>query len=164
MNHTKVSNKVFDCVEKANKLFDIDLQPIVRFDLKGTCTGRAERLGSQDYIRINPEAVDKDLDYILNNTVPHEVAHLVCYVKFPRERGHGKYWKSVCTKLGYENPSRCHNIDLTPTRKTRKWLYVLDCGEEVILKTNRHKKVLNGVVYKVGGIKLLSAKHFVREL
>lgn len=149
-------------VAEANEKYGINLNPDIRFDLKGRASGQAGYKGSKFYIRINPEAIEKGFDHVINNTVPHEVAHLVCYVKFPAERGHGRYWKTVSKNLGMRDVKRCHNIALTPTRKTRKFVYKLASGRMIEISSIRHNKIIKGQAYRVAGERL-DRSCFVRE-
>ena len=160
--------RVQEVLDLANKEYNLNLNPIVKLDLKGKCTGRVTMYGSfkMTKIQLNIGALDVEggYDHLMNNTIPHEVAHLVNYHLHPKERGHGKYWKSVAKRLGISNPSRCHSLDLKPARKVREWLYVLDCGTEIVLKTGRHNYLMSGGNYIYNKTKKLNSKHFVREI
>jgi hypothetical protein len=79
------------------------------------------------YIRYNIEIANGDEEIIvdlLENTVPHEIAHYVTRLKYinhvisdnivpfssRRWRVHGDEWKDTCIALGLEDPKRCRNI------------------------------------------------------
>jgi len=67
----------------------------------------ADTMASQSraLLVFNKQAVEYDIDHILNNTVPHEMAHVV--VEMLRHNGtlapkqdHGPEWRSICSALG----------------------------------------------------------------
>lgn len=63
-----------------------------------------------------------DLEWIY----AHELAHIICQRLYPREKGHGRTWKSVNSLLGF-TPTRTHRLNtegLAPKTKT----YVYHCG------------------------------------
>lgn len=118
-------------------------------------------------IKINIDAYRNNKEDMLNDTIPHEVAHLVCSLNYSRMgkkiKAHGKEWKAVCLALGgipkatvkagtYESSS------LVSKRKVKKFLYVLDNGHKLELTSIRHNKVMLGTVY---GIVLQGEKHTI---
>jgi len=61
------------------------------------------------------------------NTVIHEACHVIAREKFGRGiKSHGGEWKACMIIAGYE-PTRCHSIDRTGLKKTRK-TYSTSCG------------------------------------
>ena len=63
---------------------------------------------NENHIAISSKLFAIDADYILRDTVPHEVAHQVAYNLFG-DTGHGKAWKECMIAFGLE-PNRCHTI------------------------------------------------------
>ena len=61
----------------------------------------------------------------LNDTVPHEFAHLVAYQVYGDE-GHGAGWKSVMVALGYE-PTRCHSYETAARKSTKTYKFECAC-------------------------------------
>ena len=111
----------------------------ILFDLKGRCAGRAIRRGHNYSVRFNVDMMMNDSwDHVYNNTVPHEIAHIVCFY-LQIDRGHGRTWKNVCIQLG-GNGERCHNEEVTYS-KGRTWYYVTKSGEVVVLSETRHRRV-----------------------
>ena len=163
-----VKDKVAEAAEKFNlpQLYNVE----IRFNLKGRVAGRASYLyhktNPQIFIlEFNPEAIAKNWDDMVNNTIPHEVAHSVCQANPKLGRGHNRGWKAVCRVLG-GNPVRCHTYDLTPAKKTRNFLYRADNGREEIFKTTRHNKMQKGIVsaYLTNDNVRFTKEHFVKEI
>lgn len=127
-------------------------------------------------LKINIDAYRQNKNNMLNDTIPHEVAHLVCSLNYYRMgrkiKPHGKEWKAVCMALGANPKSRAEHEDydrslLVSKRKVKKFLYVLDNGKEVELTSIRHNKVMSGTIYKVnlqGEPCILNSRHFKRAL
>ena len=91
-------------------------------------------------------------DEFIEDTVPHEFAHLVTYALYGTDRDykghrrvkpHGSQWQRVMRLLGYK-PTRCHNFDVKPARKVAsKYRYSCGC-KEYFLTAIRHNKILSG--------------------
>ena len=81
----------------------------------------------------------------LAETVPHEVAHVVCRVLYPKARPHGPEWRSLMRYFGIEQPSRCHDFASaqSPGRQQRRWHYRCNCRKHQ-LSTTRHYRILRG--------------------
>ena len=132
----------------------------IKFDLRGRATGQARQSGDSLWIRYNLEALQLDPDRLLRETIPHEVAHLVRFLRGGKG-GHGRSWLWLCRDLGGSG-DRCHNVALTPARKTRKFAYRVPGYGELNIGAIRHKKIQRGVVYRVDGHKI-DSNHFTGE-
>ena len=122
--------KIEECYKMAEKHYErkIPRPKEVRFDLKGRVGGTATY--SQDLLRFHLVfCVENKKDYI-NQTVPHECAHLINYhVNKPapgkkKLMPHGKEWKAVMEVLGI--PARVtHSYDMTSiqTKPRRKVMF-----------------------------------------
>lgn len=73
-----------------------------------TTAGRAFIDNTPQYIDLSPELFWEYTEEFLQDTIPHELAHLVAYTVFGDE-GHGTGWKSVIQKMGIKT-SRLHNM------------------------------------------------------
>lgn len=140
----KVNAKLRECIAIANKRYNIDLKfPTVVYMKRGTTAGTANyRTWTID---INPVLLVENFDDMLNDTVPHELAHLITDTVYPEahesgpmvrtrrgwKRGkrsvHGAEWQSVMRVLGV-NPSRTHNYDTTNARTREKTSYDYKCN------------------------------------
>jgi SprT protein len=73
-------------------------------------------------------------------TVVHETCHVIAYYKFGRCQPHGRHWKEMMERCGYQNPRRCHSVDLIGivARRTQRSGNVLSfCGCEPGFKLMR---------------------------
>jgi|GEM_PF-3404077 len=142
---------------KARQLFpaftlqDEDL-PIV-FTQSGRVAGMAKRKGDIYNIEFNVEAILRDWEEMVNNTIPHEMAHIVDMFLHGGRSSHGPRWQSIAYALGC-NPRRTHNIPLTKARRPRRYLYIASCGTQIELGSRHHRRVSKGetfIVKKTGG-------------
>ena len=107
--------KISECVTRCNRIYNIKMDiPTLSFKLKGTTAGYAQY--DIHTVKLNPVFLMENTRDMIEDTIPHEVAHLVVYaVYFVRMRTypkpHGNEWKSVMFALGL-NPTRCHNYDM----------------------------------------------------
>ena len=106
----KVEKKVLECNALAKKLWGIEVDmPEIRYDLKRLVAGMAQSRrtpeGFVHRLRVHPVfLVENEKDYI-QETIPHEMAHIYCAVLHPstptrRVESHGKEWKEIMVRLG----------------------------------------------------------------
>ena len=145
-------------IDKVNQLRDIvkerwgiDLGDIrVEFNLKGGTVGLATSFGPKaNTLKFNPKVMldDAGWNHIINYTVAHEVAHLVCFADPSMGRNHNAGWQRVCVRLGGSGQRLAHGIKVEPARKVRKFAYVATCGTAVVLTSVRHNRIQRGEVY-----------------
>lgn len=103
--------------------------------------------------QITREALARWPQQTLTETLPHEVAHLVCRAQFPGARPHGQRWREVCRALGGSG-ARTHAHAATPARRSRRYLYRTVCGESFWLGPVRHRRAQRGTVYYHRGRRL----------
>lgn len=142
-----VLDKVAQLVLKANTKYRITLPNIdVRFDLRGRCAGQAGRLRGQWIMRFNTDMMQNEgWDHLYNDTVPHELAHIVCMFE-GTDRGHGRAWRNTCIELGGSG-QRCHNEKVTYANG-KTFYYTSSTGKIVELSIVRHRKVQSGGTYR----------------
>ncbi len=118
--------------------------PEIRFDLRGGTAGEAApRLW---LLRFNRELLSRYGESFIEETVPHEVAHLVASRVYGRcIAPHGSEWRAVMEFFGAE-PSRCHNFEFAPTRRLRTYRYRCGCREHW-LTSIRHNRARRGTEY-----------------
>lgn len=144
--------------------YGIELFNKVTLDLslKGKAAGCAIHDPDQDeyIIRLNLEAGE---DFLIKDTLPHEVAHIL-QAALGSKMDHGRAWEFYCKQLGGTG-LMYHELQLTPARKLKEFLYIVN-GEQIVLTTIRHNKVQKkGITYsskRTGNV--LDKTHFVREL
>ena len=78
----------------------------ITFDLRGGAAGRA--VYKTNTVRYNPAFLQTDFPDMYEDTVPHEVAHLVA----GPDAGHGPKWRKIMHAFGRPNPERCHQYNL----------------------------------------------------
>lgn len=144
----QVLEKFNNLVEVSRTILKIDLPEIeVRFDLRGRSAGQAKCKSfwgktSDFVVRFNRDMINGNgFDHIINDTVPHELAHIIAYFT-GTDFGHGKAWKKLCIALGGSG-ERCHNEEVTPARVMQEFLYNTTCGRVVKVSKIRHNRIQN---------------------
>ncbi len=107
-----------------------------------TTAGRAHYAESR--IELNPRLIEiADLAEI-EQTLKHELAHLVAYErcgKLQRRRlqPHGVEWREACVDLGISGEARCHELALPERRIRRKFAYTCPACAAVIERVRKIK-------------------------
>lgn len=141
-----VRARVAEVAARAKELYGVDLSAApVSFNLRGRVAGWAgckicagQR---QVFFRFNRELIaGKHFDDILNETVPHELAHGVTYLRPELGRKHDAGWKRVCMALGGTGKTR-HDYDVVVKGR---WDYLTDRGNKVSVSKRYHEMVQQG--------------------
>lgn len=142
---------------KAMELYGLDLSQVrISFDLRGRAAGKAGgrgyRLpGSAYYVKFNRDMLTREaFDHVINDTVPHEYAHVVCFMDPNKGKNHDYGWTRVCRALGGSG-ARSHSEEVV-YGKGITYEYTTDRGHKVRLSEKRHRYVQNGgrLTYKRG--------------
>jgi SprT protein len=133
--------------EKAKELYGVDLSKVaIRFDLKGRVGGMACARGSVFarvyHMRFNYDMLLRETDEMVDVVVPHEIAHIVCFLKPELGRNHDYGWARVCRALGGTG-DRTHDMDVVYGKGTT-YEYTTDRGHKVRLNDRRHQHVQLG--------------------
>jgi predicted SprT family Zn-dependent metalloprotease len=148
---TQMEQIIARCKEtfaKAAALYGLDLSKVsIRFDLKGRAAGMAGARGNifarTYFMRFNRDMLTREaFDHVLNETVPHEVAHIVCFMNPKLGSNHNAGWARVCRQLGGTGETR-HSEEVV-YGKGRTFEYVTTNGNKVRLSEQRHAMVQNG--------------------
>lgn len=75
-------------------------------------------------LEFSPSLYAANEEEFLNDTVPHEFAHLVAYQIFG-DKGHGPAWKQVMIDLGY-SPTRLHSYEVP--KRVSATVYKFKCA------------------------------------
>lgn len=125
--------------KRARNFYDIQLPDAkIDFSLRGRCAGQARVDRNGDTcLRINLQLLTENLDDFLNNTIPHEVSHLVvnwqARQKNQRPSPHGAEWRAVMQCCFDLEPKRCHSYRTTPARIVRRpFLYICSCRKHLL--------------------------------
>lgn len=141
------------CLEQAHPLVAgqgrrlPDIQ--IRCDLRGLSAGQMRLHANGRFeIRYNLDMALQQPQRFLNETVPHEVAHLVTWLLHgSRVRPHGKEWQAVMRGLGVASPKAYHDFEPAGNpRRQRRWHYRCSCREHQ-LSTTRHNRIIKGMAY-----------------
>lgn len=144
----QIRAKCQEVFAKAQQLYNLDLSRVlIRFDLRGRAAGVAYRRASQYGIRFNHDMLTRDaFDHVLNDTVPHEVAHIVCFMNPALGHGHNGGWARVCRALGGTGATR-HSEEVVYGKGTT-YEYTTTNGHKVRVSDQMHKKMhVGGVTY-----------------
>ena len=146
-----IRNKTTEVLAKAQLLYGVDLKPLVSFNLRGRVAGWASCrhcAGQRIYtLRFNRELIaGNHFEDIRDNTVAHEIAHLVCYARPELGRNHDAGWRRVCVALGGNGKS---SHDYKVTYANGSWNYISTRGHKITISNIRHKKVQQGTFYNL---------------
>lgn len=117
--------------------------PKVEFKVRGTTAGWAN--STEWHINYNLGlAKDNFIDF-MDQTVPHEVAHLVADYYFCKKCKHGKEWKQIMKLFG-KTPTRCHNYEVSHhrVRRTFRHIYKCGCDSNCVVGTKHHNIIQAG--------------------
>ena len=144
-----INKRIAEVVALAEILFGVNLTNLeTRVDLKGTGMGHAEMFEDRSMvIRLSIEGCRDHWDTIVSDTIPHEIAHLVCFLK-GIDNGHGTHWKAVARALGSLGETT-HNKKLKST--LRMFHYCNPDGGRVDFTIIRHNRLQNGKVLSYKG-------------
>jgi SprT protein len=155
-NHPALHNEVTCCIRE---LLDISgrlwpencgrlKMPLIKYTLKGKTAGKA--WPAKWEISLNAHMAVLNNDGFVMKTVAHEIAHLVAHRLNPKDRPHGRTWRSVMLAFG-QTPERLHSFDVSGIISIRKpqprYAYACKCREHHITGI-RHNRVLRGAEYR----------------
>lgn len=131
-------------IAKAKELYGLDMSKVqIRFDLRGRAAGQAYRKAFQYGVRFNRDMLTREaFDHVLNNTVPHEFAHIACFMNPALGRNHDRGWENVCRALGGSGATR-HREEIVMGKGTT-YEYTTTKGHTVRIGDRHHRKVQAG--------------------
>lgn len=140
-----------ECERYNISVFEIELDTTLR----GGTAGQAVISKESYKLRVNLELARRNLHDFLEQTVPHELAHILDYAIHGSISHHGYNWKMIMINMGLE-PKRCHNYDTTGVKRRmprpHKWM--CECGSEFDVTERMHKTLLKGNHRHCKGLKL----------
>ena len=168
-----IITRCFEIFRRAEAQYGVNLGRVeILFNLRGRVAGmaccRRNRFSSAPAtdlkLRFNADMIAGDgYDHILNDCVPHEIAHLVCYANPQLGANHDRGWKRVCVALG-GNGERCHTEDVLMA-KGNTYRYVTSTGAEIQVGDRHHSQIQAGAVLhahrKVGGGSITRQSQYV---
>ena len=109
-------------------------RPAIEYTLSGTTAGVACITPKHSKILLNLLLLNENIDEFLNQTIPHEIAHICAYYLYHIEKKtkiqpHGREWKEIVKSFN-ATPSRLHTYDTSRVaqRDTIKHLFVCKCN------------------------------------
>lgn len=137
-------------IEKSEIHFTIEIPTVeIRFDLRGQAAGKVTfQKNSTPIIHYNIKLLRENKERFLNQTLPHEVAHVVAHTLYGTKiRPHGPEWQNIVHLFGAE-ANRCHDYDTSRSRVRRlqRYSYRCGCGQHQ-LTSIRHFRILRGQSY-----------------
>lgn len=149
MTRQAVLDKCKEVVERAKALYGMDLSQVqISFNLRGKSAGKAGGRGwrlpsSAYYVKFNHDMLTREAaDHVINDTVPHEYAHVVCFMDPSKGKDHDHGWARVCRALGGSG-ARTHKEEVV-FGSGNTYEYVTDRGVEVRLSEKHHKLIQRG--------------------
>lgn len=120
-------------------------RPTVKIDLRGLSAGTATP--SQNLLRFNKELLLNNQQHFLQQTVPHEIAHLLAYHLFGLKiRPHGKEWQHIMNAVYQVPAERCHHYEIK-RKPTTYYIYGCHCPTHHTLTIRRHNAIKKGRKY-----------------
>ena len=147
----QVIARVREVLQIANARYGINLNPSVDLSMRGRVAGRAgmrtviraSGLRETQYsLKFNKDLIlgDHFLD-ILQEVIPHEIAHLVCFARPDLGDAHNRGWQRVCLALG-GNGKTYHDYEVTYAHGS--YTYRASCGTLVTVSKIIHRRLQSG--------------------
>ena len=148
----RVRQRTQEVMQKAKTLFGVDVSSAsIQFNLRGRTAGLAgckycAMTGKKTLsVRFNCEIIQGDqFDEFLQNTIPHEVAHLCGFIDPTLGRKHDGAWRRTCIALGGDGKTY-HNYDVVVKGR---WDYLTDLGNKVSVTKRYHAAVQAGLTLR----------------
>lgn len=145
-----IREKTVSWLQKASQIWQRPFAEIpVYFDLRGKTSGMYVVQGGlarkNQKIRFNPSIFARHYEESCALTIPHEVAHHICYELHGRKtKPHGKEWCNIMQAFGVPAEATC-KLDLTgiPQKRLKRFDYVCGCSQHQ-LTSIRHNRIQRG--------------------
>jgi len=142
-----VSEKFKHVCALAEARYGVDMSKVrLSFDLKGRVAGWASRKAGVYGVRLNRDMITrgdpKALKDMIEDTVPHELAHIVCYMNPKLGHNHDYGWQSVCRALGGTG-KRTHDVE-TVRGKGVTYEYTSSHGHKIRIGERHHQRIQRG--------------------
>jgi len=142
--------------QQANEFYNLGRLPLpeIDFSLRGRIAAQAgwrisprgeSRQAAKLRLRFNLQAYAAHPAEMLNETVPHEISHLVVVLLWGGGcRPHGAQWQQVMRDCFGLEPQRTHRLPLKPTRTlSRDFVYACACRKHYLTRI-RHGRIERG--------------------
>ena len=112
-------------------------RPDINFKLTGKSAGTAHL--QLNRLRFNGMLYQENSQIFLEEVVPHEIAHLLCFQIYGKVKPHGQEWQQIMWYVFGVEPKTTHNFDISSV-KVKGFDYQCQCGT-VELSIRRHNKI-----------------------
>lgn len=123
--------------------------PRIVYNVRGAVAGWAH--SSRNLIRLNPFFLmnEKTVHDMLDDTVPHECAHIFTHMIHPNADAHGWEWKTIFQLIAPGATfKRTHSYDTFIARPDKVNMeFICNCGKIFNLGPNRQKRALRGELW-----------------
>lgn len=123
--------------------------PRIVYNVRGATAGWAH--SSRNLIRLNPFFLmhEKTAPDMLDDTIPHECAHIFTHILYPRASAHGAEWTQIFQLIAPNATfKRTHDYDVSIARPNMVHMeFICKCGKIFNLGPNRQKRALRGELY-----------------
>lgn len=94
-------------------------------------------------VRLNRLAIVQNPLDMLEDTIPHEVAHLVCHLRPYLGRGHDNGWRTVCLALGGSGKATFVSGETYSLYQRKRYIYQYRIPDEgcIFLSDVKHNRV-----------------------
>ena len=120
--------------------FQVNLDIAITYFRRSRTGGRA--LGASQ-IELNEDLLEREPTEMLEQTLPHELAHCLTAATSPGAKPHGPEWQYFMGVLGVE-ATRCHDMDVSDVPiKYHRRPHLYECGCMIHrVTTTKHNKML----------------------
>lgn len=136
---------------KIEYLYNLQLSINICYDLKGIfILGQCRKISPLHYhIRLHLQLLEKFGIAYLKDVLTHEIAHCVTMELYKKAKPHGKEFKNVLSSISYNEKKQDYALYLSSfsNKKVTTHKYACEC-KEYHLSNIRHKRAMNGVLYK----------------
>ena len=115
-------------------------EPLITYRNKGSIAGSAHLQKWQ--IQLNTLMLLEHQNEFIQQTVPHELAHLIAHQQFGRVSPHGKEWQFIMRDIFSVTPERTHHFQIPKQIIRNTYSYQCDCQTHQ-LSTIRHNRIQN---------------------
>lgn len=133
-----VNDKIELCYQQAERQLKRQFpRPDISFKQTGKSAGSARLQLNQ--LRFNMILLQENQQHFIQQTVPHEVAHLLVYQLYGRTKPHGKEWQNIMMGIFHLPAQTTHSYDVSSV-KGQTFNYQCQCNQHQ-LTVRRHNKI-----------------------
>jgi predicted SprT family Zn-dependent metalloprotease len=124
----------------------------------------AQLHGADINVIVNRLAIAQNVEDFLAETVPHEIAHLVCFVRPHLGSGHNEGWVRVCRALGGRADVKFKNEYDLRQRKRVRYVYATPGAGRFEVSDVRHARIQEGTTYLTRANERVKPEHWTGDI